>query len=569
MDHENDTRARADEAAHPSEDGARYIPRFPVGELRESPTNPRKHFGDLADLATTIRARGILSPLLVRPRDDHHEIVFGHRRYRAALLAGVVEVPVTVRDMSDREVIEAQIIENAQREDIHPMEEAEGFQRLHAEHGYSVEDLAAKVGKSPSYVYGRIRLCALGAEARELFLGGHFQIAVALTLAQVSDPTMQADAARVITTPRYDGHAWSTGEARGEIVRRYMLRLAAAPFDPSDATLVPRVGACLSCPSNTGCELALFPNEKTEAMCTDRACFDVKRDAAWERRKADAIASGIRVLSDDETKAIAPHGRVDWSAPYVALDEPCFDDPKHRRYRELLKGQAPSVILARVGDAAAEIVEKKSLPKLLKAAGHDFEKLRRQMMDERNAAAAAGSNPKAEAERKKRELENKIYEAVTVETARAIADAAQNRRFTDDRAYWQFLAKALAGNLSYGCHAIAKRRGLKGDGLGAVLKEIDALAPGGCRSMIAELLVETARDGGDEDTLNAVAKFYGVDLSALEKAIRDRHTAGAAKPAVKAPKATTEAAKASPAKSSKKPAAKPAAKKPAKKGGAR
>lgn len=537
---------------------ASYEPAFPMSALRESPTNPRKHYGDLDELAQSIRASGILSPLLVRPRDDHHEIVFGHRRFRAAARAGLSEIPVTVRDMSDREVIEAQIIENAQRSDIHPMEEAEGFQRLHAEHGYSAEDLAAKVGKSASYVYGRIRLCALCSEARELFAAGRFQLAVALTLAQVTDPTLQAAAAKEVSEPRWAGHVWTTADARRHIVHSYMLRLVDAPFDPADAALIPAAGACTTCPKNTGRELALFPNEKAEAMCTDRVCFDVKRDAGWALRKAGAEDRGERVLSDEEVTEIWPSGRFySYRGPYLSLDETCFEDPKRRVYRDLLTGQIPLVI-ARVDGTVYELIEKKLIPKLLKAAGHDFEKLRAEMAREAAEKAgtkAAGGGKDAEAkwkaEQAKRDLERKIEERTRTEIMRALADAGQNTPFVDGRVFWQFLASSLAHLLGGSERELAKRRGLKGDPTKAIFDEIACLAPGGCRSMIVEMLFLLAHDHGEEDLVNELARFYKVDLGAIEKRVEAEITAAATKPPPKASTAST-----APSKKGTRPAAK-------------
>jgi ParB family chromosome partitioning protein len=103
-----------------------------LGELVESPTNPRKLFDEpqLQELAESIRSKGILSPLLVRRENSHFEIVSGARRYRAAQLAGLPEVPVRVVTLTDEEVLETQIVENLLRSDIHPFEEAKGFRAL-------------------------------------------------------------------------------------------------------------------------------------------------------------------------------------------------------------------------------------------------------------------------------------------------------------------------------------------------------------------------------------------------------------------------------------------------------
>ena len=130
---------------------------LPLAMLAESTTNPRRTFEDdaLKELAESIRTQGVLSPLLVRPLTEQgFEIVFGARRYRAARMAEVAIVPVRIKHLTDAEALEAQLVENLQRRDVHPLEEAQGFRALLSleEPKYSIEQLAAKTGKSPVYV---------------------------------------------------------------------------------------------------------------------------------------------------------------------------------------------------------------------------------------------------------------------------------------------------------------------------------------------------------------------------------------------------------------------------------
>lgn len=155
-----------------------------VKTLHPSPTNPRKSFPEdkMAELIESVKRVGVMQPLLVRnwPADYPHtgsdfpfyEVVAGERRYRAAVAAGLTLVPVLVRDLSDGEVLELQMIENLQREDIHPIEEAEGYQLMMDRQGYTADTLAEKLGKSRSYIFGRLKLLALDEEARRLFRGG-------------------------------------------------------------------------------------------------------------------------------------------------------------------------------------------------------------------------------------------------------------------------------------------------------------------------------------------------------------------------------------------------------------
>lgn len=140
-----------------------------------SKTNPRKHFdaAALKELAESIAKHGVLQAILVRPNgaDGKFELVAGERRWRAAKLAQLDRIPVTVRELSDTEALELQVVENLQRTDLHPLEEAEGYESLmkcqHADgRTYTADEIAAKVGKSRSYVYSRLKYTALCKEAR-------------------------------------------------------------------------------------------------------------------------------------------------------------------------------------------------------------------------------------------------------------------------------------------------------------------------------------------------------------------------------------------------------------------
>src|SRR5437588_8843022 len=136
---------------------------IPVTALIESASNPRKRFDEnsLGELAASFKSQGVLAPLLVRELDESkYEVIAGARRLRAAKLAELENVPVRIVKLSDAEAIEAQCVENLQREDIHPLEEALGFKSLLelGEPAYSIATIASRAGKSEAYVYGRIRL---------------------------------------------------------------------------------------------------------------------------------------------------------------------------------------------------------------------------------------------------------------------------------------------------------------------------------------------------------------------------------------------------------------------------
>jgi len=182
-------------------DRARTQRRLPIEFLRPNPRNPRKSFGeeDLADLTRSIKERGVVQPILVRPAtdgSDGYEIIAGERRWRAAQRAGLHEVPVYVQEVSDREALELAIIENVQRADLNPLEEAAGYEQLMAEFGYSQTELADVIGKSRSHIANTIRLTKLPEKVRGFIAEGKLTAGHARTLVTLPDP--EAAAVRIV-----------------------------------------------------------------------------------------------------------------------------------------------------------------------------------------------------------------------------------------------------------------------------------------------------------------------------------------------------------------------------------
>lgn len=145
-----------------------------ISNIHPNPNQPRRHFEEsaLQELADSIRQHGVLEPLIVRPVDGSYEIVVGERRWRACQIAGVTVVPVLIRELSEREAMELALVENLQREDLNPMEEAEAYQRLLDEFGLTQEEVARRVGKERSTVANRLRLLGLRGRAREALVKG-------------------------------------------------------------------------------------------------------------------------------------------------------------------------------------------------------------------------------------------------------------------------------------------------------------------------------------------------------------------------------------------------------------
>jgi ParB family chromosome partitioning protein len=264
---------------------------IPMKELVESSTNPRKSFDEAAldELAGSIRSKGVLSPLLVRRVNGHFEIVTGARRYRAAQRAGLEEIPVRVGTFTDAEALEIQIIENIQRADVHPFEEAQGFRALLDREGadYNIEKIAAKTGKAASFIAKRLKLLDLTQHAADAFTAGHIGVEHALLIAKLA-PDMQEKA----LAHCFDGYFAANDSERSLvpasrlqawIEQNVYLSLKSVPFSKEDEIHLPEAGSCTNCPKRTGFNTLLFSEVKDDS-CSDAGCFNRKLNAHISQR---------------------------------------------------------------------------------------------------------------------------------------------------------------------------------------------------------------------------------------------------------------------------------------------
>lgn len=176
----------------------RGVRTLPLSWLQPGAYQPRRHFDDdaLKGLADSIRERGILEPLVVRVlagAKDAYEIIAGERRWRASQLAGLHDVPVVIRDLTDREALEFGIIENVQRQDLSPLEEAEGYQRLMDEFDHTQEGLAKIIGKSRSHIANMLRILTLPQPVKQMISQGQLSMGHARALIPARDPIQLAE----------------------------------------------------------------------------------------------------------------------------------------------------------------------------------------------------------------------------------------------------------------------------------------------------------------------------------------------------------------------------------------
>lgn len=170
----------------------RHLRHMPIESLVGSPNNPRKQFGEeeLGDLARSIADKGLLQPIVVRPRADGatYEIVAGERRWRAAQRAGIHDVPVLIRELDDGEALEVALIENIQRSDLNPLEESGAYAQLIEQFSYTQQQLADAIGKSRSHVANSLRLLNLPEKVRGLIAEGLLSAGHARTLVATDAP---------------------------------------------------------------------------------------------------------------------------------------------------------------------------------------------------------------------------------------------------------------------------------------------------------------------------------------------------------------------------------------------
>ena len=174
------------------------VQRVVLERIRPCPLQPRKDFAvdALQELADSIREQGVIQPLIVRPRADHFELIAGERRWRAAQLAGLKDVPVLVREADDTAVLEMALIENLQRENLNPLEEAQGYAQLVGQFNLRQEDVASKVGKSRAVVANALRLLKLPSEVQNYIRDGRLSVGhakVILGLAQAEEQSLAAE----------------------------------------------------------------------------------------------------------------------------------------------------------------------------------------------------------------------------------------------------------------------------------------------------------------------------------------------------------------------------------------
>ena len=260
-----------------------------IDTIHESTTNPRRTFDEakLYELAESIKHNGLIQPITVRPNNQGFEIVAGARRYRAAQLAELFSVPARIVEIDAAKALEWQLVENSQRVDVHPYEEAQGFQRLLDIPGYDVAALVEKSGKSASHVYARLSLLQLIPIVAEAFTQERITASHANLLARLPQD-VQATAYEQCWRKDWqdkEPHLLPAKHLSAWIQANLYLSLADAPFDREDPTLNTVAGACVTCPRRSGHNTSLFCDVQGD-QCLDAPCYHGKVEAFLDREIA-------------------------------------------------------------------------------------------------------------------------------------------------------------------------------------------------------------------------------------------------------------------------------------------
>lgn len=282
-------------------------------QLRVWKGNPRKVVGDLSDLAASIRAHGILEPLLVRAVVPHevveipppadapegtlptfrtitHEILAGQRRFLAAVEAGSDSAPCLIRDVPDDEALELGLVENGQRKDPSPLEDAVAMNALIVDHGRTVEQIADKLGRDKRFVLRRLSLLGLIDTAREWLLSGRLPLAHAHQLAAVDASVQQT-----VINQYAQADDLPSSRVFARDIARALHPLVAAPFDINDASMPG--GSCGPCPHRSDTQPDLFGPADNE-RCLKSSCWDAKVAHVWEKAQRGARRRHLAVLNE-------------------------------------------------------------------------------------------------------------------------------------------------------------------------------------------------------------------------------------------------------------------------------
>ncbi|TKD59026.1 ParB/RepB/Spo0J family partition protein [Flavobacterium sp. ASW18X] len=264
------------------------VQQIPLSEIQLDPTQPRKSFCEkrLQLLSENIAEMGVLQPITVMPSENGHVIVMGERRFRASKMAKLQTIPCIVREFDKDTKSEVQIVENLQREDVEPLEEAEAILFLAGK--YSPVEIGKRIGRTSKFVHSRLKLAQLSEHFKPFVKTGDMPLITAVQLATM--PLDEQEQLHELLEGRFD--KWRVES----FLKDQSQDLANAPFDPSDKELYPSAGACTTCPFNSANTGNLFGDDKH--ICTKNPCFRAKSELFLKRILEDCKKENILVVAE-------------------------------------------------------------------------------------------------------------------------------------------------------------------------------------------------------------------------------------------------------------------------------
>jgi len=508
---------------------------LPLECLAESANNPRRRFDEsaLIELADSIRTQGILAPLVVRPVGQHFEIVAGARRFRAAQIVGLETAPVRIVELSHAQALEASIVENLQRRDVHPLDEAQGFAVLMRleEPKYSIEQVSAKCGKGPAYVAARLRLTELAAEVVDAFAKDEIGVGHALLLAKLQ-PEQQLEVLNACYQEQY-----SNGNKAKRILlpvrhlqqwieHNVFLELTSAPFSKVEAELVPEAGACSDCSKRTGHNRLLFDGmEPKNDSCSDPQCYAAKIEAHVRQAiaaKPKLVQISTAYGAQKEGSSVVPRNR------YVEIrqEKPTKKDQESWPEYKTCKFTAEAIITE--GSEKGEIRRVCANPE---CPIHHARKPK------------PGIDAAVKAEQEKRRREEAIAQVTGLRVLSAITEAVPVRLMKRDLL---FVVERLSAVLDDRRLAIILRQhslGKPNAATDATAKQLSAFFRKADESTLGRLLIElavlqaSASPSESSKALRETAEFYKVDVGAITAKVKQEF---ATKDKAKAAKTASE-----------------------------
>lgn len=421
--------------------------RVPLADIVPSKTNPRKQFNgpDWPEFVANIKQHGVIQPGVARPiakqvgaaaqLNGKYELVCGERRYRASKDAGHKDMPLVVRELTDAQVLEIQQIENLQRADLSPLEEAQGYadwrdalmkagtcKTVDA----AVEHIAAKIDRKRSTVFARLALLKTTPKVQAALVAGQIDVSKAGLLAVIADAVSQEQCLKEATEKDWDGSVMSVRDLQQHIEQEYRRNLKDAQFD--QAKVFNFGGKLPSAPACNTCAL------KVGNHCTSPACFAAKQKAHVDAMLNQAKSAGKPVMGEKEYAQVRHR--------CIKSDYPCYYAPKTPTYGELAK-KVQIQPFTTVDDG--ELVEV-------------FTQEQVKRIEQNNGVKSAQYNSSGtDRTRLKRHQEN--YEKAKLATGKVLA-ALVTAKGVDER-LWRLLADGVAGLIGMDREAfVAKRRGL-------------------------------------------------------------------------------------------------------------